>query len=115
MNLPARRSNLACATPAMMKEDGGPSMAERMKGVYWRGADNSRVAGWDQVRSRLVGTEGKPGALHLCDVHASDPDIACPCSTTPINPEDLDSDGEDHAADALRYGAMSRPWKSEPA
>ena len=26
------------------------------------------------------------------------------------NLEDLDSDGEDHAADALRYGLMSRPW-----
>ncbi|RZI71317.1 MAG: hypothetical protein EOP13_18395 [Pseudomonas sp.] len=25
-------------------------------------------------------------------------------------PEDLDSDGEDHCADALRYGCMSRPW-----
>jgi hypothetical protein len=25
------------------------------------------------------------------------------------NPEDVDSDGEDHAADALRYWAMSRP------
>ena len=26
------------------------------------------------------------------------------------DPEDCDSDGEDHAPDALRYGLMSRPW-----
>lgn len=26
------------------------------------------------------------------------------------NPEDCDTDGEDHAPDTLRYGLMSRPW-----
>jgi len=25
-------------------------------------------------------------------------------------PEDVDTDGEDHAADELRYACMSRPW-----
>ena len=25
-------------------------------------------------------------------------------------PEDVDTDSEDHAADAMRYGVMSRPW-----
>jgi len=29
------------------------------------------------------------------------------------NPEDLDTTAEDHAADALRYGVMSRPWAKE--
>jgi hypothetical protein len=29
------------------------------------------------------------------------------------NVEDLDTEGEDHAADALRYGCMSRPWMRE--
>ena len=28
------------------------------------------------------------------------------------NPEDIDSDGEDHALDSLRYGLMSRPKPS---
>ncbi len=99
--------------PAMMKEDGGPSMAERMKGVYWRGADNSRVAGWDQVRSRLVGTEGKPGLyIFATCTHLIRTLPALQHDTH--KPEDLDSDGEDHAADALRYGAMSRPWRAEP-
>jgi hypothetical protein len=26
------------------------------------------------------------------------------------NPEDLDTEGEDHCADSIRYGVMSRPW-----
>ena len=30
-------------------------------------------------------------------------------------PEDLDTEGEDHLGDALRYGCMSRPWtQSKP-
>ena len=28
----------------------------------------------------------------------------------PHRAEDVDTDAEDHAADALRYGCMSRPW-----
>jgi hypothetical protein len=31
----------------------------------------------------------------------------------PDKPEDLDTDGEDHAADEWRYGCMSRPWVSK--
>lgn len=28
----------------------------------------------------------------------------------PDNLDDIDSESEDHAADALRYGCMARPW-----
>ena len=33
--------------------------------------------------------------------------------TMPTKVEDLDSEGEDHAADELRYACMSRPWIQE--
>jgi hypothetical protein len=59
--------------PACFKEDGGPSIAERMNKVLiqarlrpFHAADNSRVpqrgsmGGWDQMRSRLVGQDGRP-------------------------------------------------------
>src|SRR5262249_39902759 len=58
--------------PSAFKEDGGPSIAERIArgsgGKVWlRHADNTRVpsrgamAGWDQMRSRLVGDgDGRP-------------------------------------------------------
>jgi len=32
----------------------------------------------------------------------------------PDRPEDLDTDGEDHAADEARYGCLSRPWVPKP-
>jgi hypothetical protein len=58
--------------PSAFKEDGGPSIAERIaRGsggkVWFRHADNTRIpargamAGWDQMRSRLVGDgDGRP-------------------------------------------------------
>ena len=47
------------ADPACWKRDGGPSIAERMivRGVTFAQADNSRIAGWDQVRNRLLGDD----------------------------------------------------------
>jgi hypothetical protein len=103
--------------PACWAESGGPSIAERLArvGVIFRRADNRRLGqvghmgGWDQMRSRL-----KQGTLMFFDscVHtirtvpmlAHDPDRA----------EDLDTQQEDHAADACRYGCMSRPFITKP-
>lgn len=106
------------ADPAIFSEDGGPSIAERMakRGVTFLRADNKRVAqlgalgGWDQVRSRLKGDEdGKP----MYVVFSTCVDLI---RTLPVlqhdtdRPEDLDTDGEDHAADDCRYACMSRPY-----
>jgi hypothetical protein len=57
--------------PAAFSSDGGPSIAERLynggsRKVAFRRADNKRIAkagamgGWDQVRARLVGEDGRP-------------------------------------------------------
>lgn len=99
------------ADPSMFIRDGGPSIAETMmvKGLTWRRADNKRVPGWQAVRQRLNGgADGRP-MLYILD--SCDELIR----TLPVlqiddkNPEDLDTDGEDHAADELRYACMSRP------
>lgn len=109
------RIALSICDPAMMKEDGGPSMSERMRGIPWTGADNSRVAGWDQVRSRLIGMDGKP-ALYIFSTCTHLIRTLPALQHDTLKPEDLDSDGEDHAADSLRYGLMGRPWKApQPA
>jgi hypothetical protein len=111
------RVQLGVADPAIFAEDGGPSIAQRMAGhgVLWRRADNKRVpgagamGGWDAVRSRLVGEDGKP----MLFVFTTCRDLV---RTLPalqhdaLRPEDVDTDGEDHAADELRYACMSRPW-----
>ena len=104
--------------PAAWAEDGGPSIAERIaKGgkLVLRRADNARVSqkgamgGWDQVRSRLQGEEGRPmlyifsTCTHLIrTLPALQHDLD--------RPEDVDTEGEDHAPDALRYGCMARPY-----
>jgi hypothetical protein len=107
--------------PSAFAEDGGPSLAERIsKGsgnkVYFRRADNRRVAGhgaiggWDQLRARLEGDgEGRPMIVtfHTCvDSIRSIPFL----QHDPDRPEDIMTDSEDHAADEWRYACMSRPY-----
>lgn len=103
--------------PSAFKQDGGPSIAERMHamGVRFRPADNRRTArkgaigGWDMVRHRLVGEDDVPM------VYATDRNPHF-FRTVPViqhdtnNMEDLDSDAEDHVADEFRYACMSRPY-----
>jgi hypothetical protein len=96
----------------------GPTIAERMAmaGAIFRPADNSRIAklgalgGWDQVRARLRGDiEGNP----MLVVFSICTDLI---RTLPVmqhdkdNPEDMDTDGEDHGVDDTRYACLSRPW-----
>ncbi len=102
------------ADPAIFAEDGGPSIAERM-GIPWRPADNKRVArqghigGWDQMRDRMVGEDDRP--MIYCFNTCSDSIRTIPVLQHDQNkPEDLDTNGEDHAADEWRYACMSRPW-----
>jgi hypothetical protein len=115
--------------PSAFAEAGGPSYAERMQkaaGVKFREADNKRVSrgthvgsgpmgGWDQMRARLNGNaDGLPMIVCFETCYAS-------IRTIPVmqhdrdKPEDLDTEGEDHAADEWRYACMSRPWNRPKA
>jgi hypothetical protein len=99
--------------PAMSKEDGGPSIAEHMSrsGVHWEYADNTRVAGWAQINGRLIGEDGKP--MIVCFSTCADSIRTLPAlQHDKRKPEDVDTDGEDHAADEWRYACMSRPWSA---
>jgi hypothetical protein len=106
------------ADPAMFTADGGPSIAERMMKagpLVMRRADNSRVArngamgGWDQVRSRLQG-EDERSMLYVFSTCTNLIRTLPALQHDADRPEDVDTDGEDHAPDALRYGCMARPW-----
>jgi hypothetical protein len=115
--------------PSTFKEDGGPSIAERMArshGIHFRPADNKRVSrgthvgsgpmgGWDQMRARLKGdSEGRP-MLVVFD-NCLDFIRTVPALQHDLDrPEDLDTEAEDHVADEARYACMSRPYilKSE--
>jgi hypothetical protein len=103
--------------PAAFSSDGGPSIAERLSrnGAHFRPADNARVSqrgamgGWDQLRARLLGDGERPGIYFFSTCKDA-------IRTVPAlqhdsgRPEDVDSEGEDHAADEIRYACMSRPY-----
>jgi hypothetical protein len=111
--------------PSAFKEDGGPSIAERIneeliakKLVPFSAADNTRVprlgavGGWDQMRSRLVGKDGAP--MIYCFSTCVDSIRTIPTlQHDPNRAEDVNTESEDHAADDWRYACMSRPWIKE--
>ena len=83
------------------------------KGIRLERGNNDRLNGWGVVREHLrpyADPQGKTTAkLQVFETCTN------LIRTFPIaihderNPEDIDTDGEDHALDALRYGLMSRP------
>lgn len=131
--------------PRAFAEDGGPSIAEgindellKKKLASFIKADNKRttkaqgsdssgpIAGWDQMRARLVGT-AKKDDHGTVDWSLGRPMIYCfstcldSIRTIPVLQhdihlaEDLNTHSEDHCADEWRYACMSRPWiKSLP-
>lgn len=93
------------------EQDTGESAAETFArhGMPLTQATKDRVNGWKRVREWLADApDGKPWLM----VH---PDCTYLIRTLPslvsekTKPEDVDTDGEDHSADALRYFAMARP------
>lgn len=104
------------ADPSIFIRDGGPSIAETMSinKCNWRRADNKRIPGAAQVRLRLVGENGRPMLYFLETCQDT-------IRTLPVlqhdetNPEDVDTEAEDHAYDETRYACMSRPWQPRNA
>jgi hypothetical protein len=106
--------------PAAHNHDGGPSIAERIRKatdgkVSLRRADNTRVGprgamgGWDQLRARLKGEDGKP-MIYFFDTCRDSIRTIPALPHDDKRPEDVDTDAEDHAPDETRYACMSRPW-----
>lgn len=119
------------ADPAIFAANGGPSIAERMGDyrVFFQPGDNTRVtrqqggsggplSGWDQVRARLLGEDMGPlGKRPMMYIFATCLDWI---RTVPVlqhdktRAEDIDTNGEDHAADETRYVCLSRPIRGQP-
>jgi hypothetical protein len=104
---------LAC-DPAMWQKTGagrGESIAETLirRGLPARKSDNDRFNGWNRVHELLrLDADDKPWLT-------MSPACKYLSRTLPAmvqdknDPEDIDTAKDDHAVDALRYGAMSRP------
>jgi hypothetical protein len=103
------------ADPAMWQKTGagvkGQSIAETMlrRGMPMRPGDNDRLNGWARCQSMLRADDQGVPWLTV--------DETCPYLKRTIpaavsdkkNAEDVDTAIDDHALDAWRYGAMSRP------
>ena len=107
------------ADPAIFIRDGGPSIGENMivQGCSWKRADNRRKAGWEELHKRLQGPgNDAPPMLYFLDCCEDTIRTLPTLQHDEDDPEDLDTEAEDHAADETRYAVMSRPWvKGAPA
>lgn len=99
------------ADPAIFQKNGGESIGGIMEkcGVYFDRADNSRLAGKQQIHNRLAFDEKGRARLYIfstCRQFIR----TFPCLVyDTVNTEDVDTDGEDHIYDELRYMCMERP------
>lgn len=99
------------ADPAIWNAETGKSIADVAEehGVYFEKGDHERIAGWMQVHYRLAFDERGFPMMYIfknCEAFIR---------TIPLlqydehKVEDLDTKGEDHVADEVRYFLMSRP------
>ncbi len=99
------------ADPAIFKSQDGPTVAENgyKFGIYFDEGDNNRLSGWDQVNNRLQFDEyGRPRLQIFRNCQDTLRTIPLLMHDDTVV-EDLDTDGEDHIADEIRYMCMSRP------
>jgi hypothetical protein len=89
----------------------GESIGYRMirNGLSIVKADNNRIAGWNVIRSYLEWSETEKPKLQVFNTCSYLIETLPGMIHDDRNPEDLNTKGEDHALDALRYGLMSKP------
>ena len=109
----AGKKIVGIADPAIWDAETGESIADTAAkhAVFFTPGDNKRLPGWMQVHYRLAFDDNGYPMMYIfrnCKAFIR---------TIPIlqyaahKPEDLDTDGEDHVADEVRYFCMSRPIK----
>ena len=113
----AGKKIIGIADPAIWDAETGESIADvaAKHQVYFTPGDNKRIPGWMQIHYRLAFDDnGFPMMYVFSNCKAF-------IRTIPLlqydehKPEDLDTDGEDHVADEVRYFCMSRPIKPRVA
>jgi len=68
------------------------------------------MGGWDQVRARLKGDDDGRAMVYIFSTGVHLIRTLPALQHDDKRPEDVDSDGEDHAPDEFRYALMSRPY-----
>src|SRR5262249_40237511 len=77
-------------------------------GVGLYPANNDRTSGWQRVHEALAWTPERPPVLKIFASCANLIRTLPLLTYDPHRPEDIDTRGEDHAGDALRYALMAQ-------
>ena len=104
---------IGVADPAIWNAETGESIAEKASHhqVYFSKGDHERLAGWMQMHYRFAFDDNGYPMMYVfknCNGFIR---------TIPLlmydehKPENIDTDGEDHIADSIRYLCMARPIK----
>ena len=113
----AGKKIVGIADPAIWDAETGESIADvaAKHQVFFNPGDHKRIPGWMQMHYRFAFDDNGFPMMYIfrnCKAFIR---------TIPIlqydehKPEDLDTDGEDHVADEVRYFCMSRPIKPRHA
>ena len=102
------------ADPSIWDASRGKSVYESAaeKGIYFSPGDNHRLAGWMQVHYRLAFDENGFPMMYVFENCKAFIRTIPALQYDDHKVEDLDTDGEDHCADEVRYFCMSRPIKA---
>jgi hypothetical protein len=118
--LGVKRLRYVACDPAMKQKTGagrGESIMETLqrRGLPMRPSDNDRFSGWARCHELLQeAPDGTPWLTIEPSCRYLIRSIAGAVSH-PKDPDDVDTNSDDHALDAWRYGAMSRPSPSQKA
>jgi hypothetical protein len=77
-------------------------------------ATNNRLSGWTRLHTALEWSEAAPPTLQIFSTCTNLIRTLPLLVVDPNKPEDVDTTGEDHAADGVRYGLMAMPWLDQP-
>ena len=99
------------ADPSIWDASRGESVYETAckHGIYFVPGSNSRVNGWMQVHYRLAFDSAGYPMMYVFNTCRDTVRTMPLLRFSDSRPEDLDTEGEDHIADEIRYFCMSRP------
>ncbi len=105
------------ADPAIWDAETGESIADTAAKhqVYFTQGDNKRLAGWMQVHYRMAFDDNGYPMMYIFNNCKSFIRTIPSLMYDEHKVEDLDTDGEDHVADEVRYFCMARPIKPRVA
>ena len=105
------REILGVADPSIWDGSKGESVADTAVkyGLYFSPGVNDRIPGWMQVHYRLAFDENGYAGMYIFDTCKAFIRTIPTLQFDDQKPEDLNTEGEDHVADEVRYMCMSRP------